>query len=362
MSPFGPTTAASVNIDFGYRGELETIPGVHLRARTLLPGLATMGTLDPLAGVVGTSTFTTQYHYADNDPIGHVDPLGLRASDLTIQPAPAYLVEGRSGGIANQIRDTIRLCITVHWECENYLSQGQSWGPIPLREVQLAMDYIDDLIGLGWLVDDGYESLLVDALPHGNNTLSWEVYGDSYDDFTVVTTTNHVGWREAFTPGLQALALVGDLTAVGAGLTCAATVVTCPVATPIALAGLGLSLGANSLTALLNCGADVDGGITCATALAGAALSVGGLKGTLALNAAVTSGTIDFATFSAASYYLAIPTMLLDSGAYALARSVDPGDSRPPAGAVITMVSVDYDPLDGEEVGRLMVWRRREAS
>jgi hypothetical protein len=112
----------------------------------------------------------------------------------------------------------------------------------------------------------------------------------------------------------------------------------------------------------LNCGADVDGGATCATALAGAALSAGGIKGANALDVALTSGAIDFATFSAASFYLAIPTMFLDGGAYALARATDPGDPGPTAGAVVTRVSVDYDTGDGGEVGRLVVWRRREGT
>ena len=85
-TPFGPTTEPGVNIGFGYRGELETIPGVHLRARALLPAVGVLGTVDPLDGVAGTPPYTNPYHYADNDPINKVDPAGLRPSDSQFEP------------------------------------------------------------------------------------------------------------------------------------------------------------------------------------------------------------------------------------------------------------------------------------
>jgi hypothetical protein len=47
-----------VDIGVGYRSELETLLGGHLRARTLLPMLGVMNSVDPLDGVLGTATLS----------------------------------------------------------------------------------------------------------------------------------------------------------------------------------------------------------------------------------------------------------------------------------------------------------------
>jgi RHS repeat-associated protein len=63
----------------GFRGELLLGGLVHLRARDLDPTTATFTTRDPLDGFAGTTTVANPYHYADNDPVGRADPLGLYA-------------------------------------------------------------------------------------------------------------------------------------------------------------------------------------------------------------------------------------------------------------------------------------------
>jgi len=62
----------------GYRGELEFAGLVWQRARAYDP--ATRGFLspDPLPPVLGTAYAANPYHYAGNDPLGRLDPLGLR--------------------------------------------------------------------------------------------------------------------------------------------------------------------------------------------------------------------------------------------------------------------------------------------
>lgn len=61
----------------GYRGELTLDALVHLRARDYQPASGTFTTTDPLDGAPGTPTVAYPYHYADNDPLDKVDPLGL---------------------------------------------------------------------------------------------------------------------------------------------------------------------------------------------------------------------------------------------------------------------------------------------
>ena len=84
-SPFGASEQAS-GVQFGYRGELVLLASVYLRNRVLDGGLESFNTRDPLAGVWGTASLSSPYHYAANDPIGFEDPLGLRPTDSGMAP------------------------------------------------------------------------------------------------------------------------------------------------------------------------------------------------------------------------------------------------------------------------------------
>lgn len=70
---------------FGFRGELDTSIGLHLRAREYDTDTAQFLTVDPLDGLPGLPVETSPYHYANNDPVNWTDPLGLSAmSDLML--------------------------------------------------------------------------------------------------------------------------------------------------------------------------------------------------------------------------------------------------------------------------------------
>ncbi|MDP8961723.1 MAG: RHS repeat-associated core domain-containing protein, partial [Actinomycetota bacterium] len=65
-------------VRLGWRGEVEVDGLVWLRHRPYDPHTRTFLSTDPLPGLPGTATAANPYHYANNDPIGFSDPLGLR--------------------------------------------------------------------------------------------------------------------------------------------------------------------------------------------------------------------------------------------------------------------------------------------
>jgi RHS repeat-associated protein len=68
-------------VGFGYRGELHVGDLVYLRNRDLDPTTGRFTTPDQLDGSPGTTTTANPYHYAANNPVAYVDPLGLYPSD-----------------------------------------------------------------------------------------------------------------------------------------------------------------------------------------------------------------------------------------------------------------------------------------
>ena len=79
--PFGTAVDPPAGVGFGYRGELTLDGLVHLRNRDYDPTTGTFTTRDPMGGVDGTPTVANPYHYADNDPLNKIDPMGTRPCD-----------------------------------------------------------------------------------------------------------------------------------------------------------------------------------------------------------------------------------------------------------------------------------------
>ena len=76
--PFGnPFAPPAASFWLGYRGEAHLDGLIHLRHRDYDPATGTFTTVDPLDGTPGTPTETNPYHYAGNDPVNRIDPLGL---------------------------------------------------------------------------------------------------------------------------------------------------------------------------------------------------------------------------------------------------------------------------------------------
>ena len=77
--PWGRATeAAAGEVGPGAFGELDLGGLTWLRHRLYDPATRSFLAPDPLPGIPGTPVAANPYHYADNDPIGHVDPLGLQ--------------------------------------------------------------------------------------------------------------------------------------------------------------------------------------------------------------------------------------------------------------------------------------------
>jgi RHS repeat-associated protein len=86
-----PSGTATFEPRLGYRGELTVDGLVHLRAREYQPGSGTFTTTDPLDGVPGTPTVSYPYHYADNDPLHKVDPLGTSPGQSPMAGMDAWM-------------------------------------------------------------------------------------------------------------------------------------------------------------------------------------------------------------------------------------------------------------------------------
>ncbi len=76
---YGAGNAAGT-VAVGYRGELHLGADVYLRNRTLDTSVMRFQTADPLAPSWGTGA-TSTYQYAYNNPVGFVDPSGLKPDD-----------------------------------------------------------------------------------------------------------------------------------------------------------------------------------------------------------------------------------------------------------------------------------------
>jgi RHS repeat-associated protein len=103
--PWGAVTDWDMTI--GYRGELTVDGLVWLRNRVYDPVTRAFLAPDPLPPVPGTAYAANPYHYAGNDPVNAVDPLGLRPlTDADLAAArfaggpPGALLAGGVGALA----------------------------------------------------------------------------------------------------------------------------------------------------------------------------------------------------------------------------------------------------------------------
>ncbi len=84
----------------GYRGEVHVDNLIYLRNRNYQPGTGHFTSPDPLEGVAGTTTIAHPYHYADNNPVHNIDPLGLQPQDTEFNGLDSVPVgTGSSGGL-----------------------------------------------------------------------------------------------------------------------------------------------------------------------------------------------------------------------------------------------------------------------
>jgi RHS repeat-associated protein len=151
--PRGPGTT-SLEPTFGYRGELMIDHLLHLRARNYEPGSGQFTSTDPLEGIAGTTTVAHPHHYANNDPVNRIDPLGLSPTgddELTLScgsPGSESLPDdncvevsksmyARAENIARQLHRTIYNNETSGW-C------GSVGFETPLFAASAANCYVDD--------------------------------------------------------------------------------------------------------------------------------------------------------------------------------------------------------------------------
>jgi RHS repeat-associated protein len=90
--PWGAATHHPPNEEpsLGYLGEVDIDGLVWLRNRVYDPASRQFLSPDPLPGIPGLAVATNPYHYANNNPVGYVDPLGLQGQPLSIGDYTAY--------------------------------------------------------------------------------------------------------------------------------------------------------------------------------------------------------------------------------------------------------------------------------
>ena len=96
LRPVGAPAAAGADapLGLGYAGELSVGGLVWLRNRAYGPATRQFLSADPQSGLAGTPFARNPYHYAGNDPIGQVDPLGL--APVSLEQYRALKAEARS--------------------------------------------------------------------------------------------------------------------------------------------------------------------------------------------------------------------------------------------------------------------------
>jgi RHS repeat-associated protein len=93
--PWGVPVGEPAHAHLGFRGELTVAGLVWQRARLLDPATRSFLTPDPLPHLPGLPAAASPYHYAWNDPVGMVDPTGLRP--LSDAEYDAYRQQSRKG-------------------------------------------------------------------------------------------------------------------------------------------------------------------------------------------------------------------------------------------------------------------------
>lgn len=96
---------AASQVGLGYRGELCVDGLVWLRNRAYDPATRGFLSKDPLPGVPGTAFAANGYHYAGNDPIGALDPFGLRP--ITEAELEAYREAAANSGLFDRAGDVL---------------------------------------------------------------------------------------------------------------------------------------------------------------------------------------------------------------------------------------------------------------
>jgi RHS repeat-associated protein len=101
--PWGAGGEAGAGPALGYLGEVEVGGLVWLRNRVYDPATRQFLTPDPLPGLLGLPVASHPYHYADNNPVGMVDPLGLQGQPLSIEDYNAYRNEAYGWQVNNLV-------------------------------------------------------------------------------------------------------------------------------------------------------------------------------------------------------------------------------------------------------------------
>lgn len=164
----------------GYRNELTIDNQTSLRNRTYDPTSRQFTTVDPVGPTAGAGTDATLYHYAANNPINLIDPLGLSPSDdrNPMDDDWDVFVENDIGGVDDFVVGLVSQAFGNVW------GMVKGVGTLTVGAGECAASYANGVPLLGAIVPDGWNCDNLNEQVEGITAFASEIWDSISGLFT----------------------------------------------------------------------------------------------------------------------------------------------------------------------------------